>query len=153
MADQTQSSTVIPATPAQVLDVVAAVEDYPSWSPELREVEVLAEDDGWAERVRFVIDAGPISDRYVLAYDWDVDEDGAGEVSWRLVEGGVLRALDGSYTLTSVGTDAAPSTRVTYALSVDARVPLPGPLRRRAESRIVEGALSGLAARVAQVHT
>ncbi|MCH8612661.1 SRPBCC family protein [Arsenicicoccus dermatophilus] len=143
MADRTESSIVIAAPPAAVLDVIADVEAYPRWNSEFTSVEVLTEDEGWAEQVRFALEAGPIKDRYVLAYDWDVDEDALGVVSWHLVEAGVLKAMDGSYTL--VETDGG--TRVTYALTVDAKIPMLGAMRRKAEQRIVEGALQGLKAR------
>ncbi|AKT52048.1 SRPBCC family protein [Arsenicicoccus sp. oral taxon 190] len=144
MAQRTESSTVIAAPPAAVLDVIADVAAYPTWNPEFTAVEVLTEDDGWAEQVRFRLEAGPIKDTYTLDYRWDVDEDGTGVVSWSLVEGGVLKAMDGSYTLTAV--DAG--TEVTYALSVDARLPMLGAVRRKAEQRIIDGALAGLTSRV-----
>ncbi|WP_286960578.1 SRPBCC family protein [Arsenicicoccus sp. UBA7492] len=144
MAQRTESSTVIAASPAAVLDVVADVESYPAWTPEIRSVQILSEDDGWAEQVRFALEAGPVKDTYTLAYDWDVDEEGAGTVSWHLVEGGVLKAMDGSYVLEPVDG----GTRVTYALGVDVKVPMLGAMKRAAEKRIVEGALQGLAARV-----
>ncbi|WP_409485568.1 SRPBCC family protein [Arsenicicoccus dermatophilus] len=143
MADRTESSIVIAAPPATVLDVIADVESYPRWNTEFTAVEVLTEDEGWAEQVRFALEAGPVKDRYVLAYDWDVDQDALGVVSWHLVEAGVLKAMDGSYTLAQ----ADGGTRVTYALTVDARLPMPGAMRRKAERRIVEAALQGLKAR------
>lgn len=144
MADRTESSIVIAAPPAEVLDVIADVEAYPQWNPEFTSVEILAEDDGWAEQVRFGISAGPIKDSYVLDYDWGVDESSTGVVSWTLAEGGVLKAMDGSYTLTEVES----GTEVVYALTVDVKVPMLGAMKRKAEQRIVEGALQGLRSRV-----
>ena len=40
------------------------------------------------------------------------------------------------------------TTEVTYTLSVDLSVPLPGMLKRRAEKRIMDQALTGLKRRV-----
>ncbi len=145
MADRTESSIVIAAEPAEVLDVIADFEAYPDWAGAVKSAEVLAEDDGgWAERVRFSLDAGAIKDTYTLAYTWDVDEDGTGTVSWTLVEAGVLRTMDGAYVLSAVdeGTD------VTYRLAVDLRIPMLGMLKRKAEKAIIDTALTELAKRV-----
>ncbi|HET7475868.1 MAG TPA: SRPBCC family protein [Dermatophilaceae bacterium] len=145
MAERTESSTVIAAAPGQVLDVIADFERYPEWVREVKQVTVLAEDgDGWADRVQFTLDEGVIKDTYVLDYEWDVAEDGTGVVSWSLVSGTVLKALDGSYTLAASGE----GTEVTYRLSVDVVIPMLGMLKRKAEKSIIQGALTGLKQRV-----
>ena len=141
MAESTSSSLTIAADPATVLDTIADFDAYPQWADQVKSTEVLSEDaDGWPEQVRFVLDAGVIKDTYVLAYDWDVVEDGTGTVSWHLVKSSMLKALDGSYTLTG---DAG-GTEVTYALAVDTSMPMLGALRRKAEKMIVDTALKGL---------
>ncbi len=43
--------------------------------------------------VHFALDVAPIKDEYTLSYVWDGDA----EVTWTLVEGNILRALDGAY--------------------------------------------------------
>jgi len=140
MADLSESSIVVKAPPAVVLDVIADFEAYPEWTGGVKSAEVLEDDEGWAEKVRFSIDAGPIKDTYVLAYDWDVDEDSTGAVSWDLVEAGVLKAMDGSYTLREVDG----GTEVIYRLSVEVAIPMLGMLRRKAEKTIIDTALKGL---------
>jgi hypothetical protein len=145
MADRTESSIPVAADPAAVLEVVADFADYPSWAGAVRSTEVLSTGpDGRPERVRFTLDAGAIRDTYVLAYDWDVEEDGQGEVSWSLVEANVVKAMDGAYRLES----ADGGTRVTYTLFVDVRVPMLGMLRRKAEKVIIDTALNELKKRV-----
>jgi ribosome-associated toxin RatA of RatAB toxin-antitoxin module len=145
MADRTESSVVVDAEPGEVLDVVADFEAYPEWTGAVREAKVLEEDeDGWARRVRFVLDAGALRDTYTLAYTWDVDEDGTGTVAWTLVEATILKAMDGSYTLVPTGS----GTRVTYQLSVEVRMPMLGMLRRKAEKTIIDTALNELKKRV-----
>lgn len=144
MADRTESSTVIAADPSTVLDVIADFESYPEWAGEVKTVEVLArEGDGWPDRVQFSLDAGIIKDTYVLDYEWDIDEDGTGTVSWELVTADVLKAMTGSYTLTATpeGTD------VRYRLAVDLKIPMLGMLKRKAERSIVETALTSLRTR------
>lgn len=145
MADRTESSIVVDAAPGDVLDVIAAFDDYPAWTGAVREATVLEEDeDGWAHTVRFVLDAGAIRDTYTLAYTWDVGEDGTGTVSWTLVEAGILKAMDGSYRLLAAGG----GTEVVYTLSVEVKIAMLGMLRRKAEKMIIDTALKELKKRV-----
>jgi carbon monoxide dehydrogenase subunit G len=145
MAEHTESSILIDAGPAEVLDVIADVESYPVWATEVQKVTVLSEDgDGWADQVEFTLDAGVVKDTYVLEYDWAVNEDGTGVVSWSLVSATVLSAMNGSYTLESTG----PGTTVTYRLTVDVRIPMLGMLKRKAEKVIIDTALKELKKRV-----
>ncbi len=141
MADRTESSIRIDASPEDVLAVIADFEAYPDWTGSVKEVEVVAADEnGWAEQVRYVLDAGVVKDTYTLEYTWDVAEDGTGTVSWQLVEATVLKALDGAYDLR----DAGGACDVTYRLSVDLSVPMLGMLRRKAEKVIIDTALNEL---------
>jgi ribosome-associated toxin RatA of RatAB toxin-antitoxin module len=146
MADRTESSIDIAATPGEVLDVIADFDSYPEWATEVKKVSVLTEEgDGWADQVQFTLDAGAIKDTYVLDYEWDVHEDGTGVVSWSLVEAAVLKAMNGSYTLAPRGADA---TTVTYRLAVDVKIPMLGMLKRKAEKVIIDTALKELKKRV-----
>jgi len=145
MAERTESSIDIDATPGAVLDVIADFDSYPTWAGEVKKVAVLSEDgDGWADQVEFTLDAGAIKDTYVLDYDWDVSEDGTGVVSWSLVSAQVLKAMNGSYTLHGNGE----STTVTYRLAVDVKIPMLGMLKRKAEKVIIDTALKELKKRV-----
>ena len=146
MADRTESSIDIAATPGEVLDVIADFESYPQWATEVKKVSILTEEgDGWADQVQFTLDAGAIKDTYTLDYDWDVSENGTGVVSWSLVEATVLKAMNGSYTLAAKGEDA---TTVTYRLAVDVKIPMLGMLKRKAEKVIIDTALKSLKKRV-----
>jgi hypothetical protein len=145
MADRTESRITIEAPAAAVLDVIADFDAYPDWTGAVKQTETIATDsDGWAEQVRFVLDAGAIKDTYVLGYDWDVAEDGSGTVSWHLVEGQVLKAMEGAYVLEAVDTGTEPATEVTYRLMVDLKIPILGMLRRKAEKVIIDTALNEL---------
>ena len=56
--------------------------------------------DGRARAVRFVLDAGVIKDRYMLAYQWDGDA----AVRWELSErGSMISELSGGYLLADDG--------------------------------------------------
>jgi hypothetical protein len=145
MADRTESRITIKAPAAAVLDVIADFDAYPEWTGAVKQTETLVtDDDGWAEQVRFTLDAGAIKDTYVLGYDWDVDQDGSGTVSWHLVEGQVLKAMEGAYVLRTTGA----VTDVTYRLMVDLKIPILGMLRRKAEKVIIDTALNELKKRV-----
>jgi carbon monoxide dehydrogenase subunit G len=141
MAEQTTSSIVISADPAAVMRVISDFEAYPSWAQGVKKAEpVEPVDDDRPEQVYFELDASPIKDAYTLRYDWHGDD----SVTWTLVEGKMLRAMDGAYELA----DQGGSTEVTYRLAVDISIPMIGMLRRKAEKVIIDTALKGLKKRV-----
>ena len=146
MADRTESSIDIDATPAQVLAVISDFEAYPEWTGAVKEAEVLSKGAGGrAARVAYVLDAGVIKDSYSLDYTWQVTKSGAGAVSWTLAApGSLLKALDGTYTLAAVGA----KTAVTYQLTVDVKIPMLGMLKRKAEKNVIDTALNELKKRV-----
>jgi carbon monoxide dehydrogenase subunit G len=139
VADQTSASIDIDAPPAQVMAVIADFEHYPEWVDSITSAEVITAANGRATTVRMVLDHPLVSDDYVLAYDWLPDL-----VSWKLVEGKLLKAMDGSYALATTGG----GTRVTYTLAVDVNLPMIGLFKRKAEKTIIDGALQGLKRRV-----
>ena len=142
MAEQTSSSIVVDAPPADVMAVIADFESYPEWAKGVQKAEVVEPGIGdRAEQVYFALDVSPIKDEYTLAYDWDGDR----EVTWTLVEGNMLRALDGAYTLVDRGDS---STEVTYRLALDVSIPLIGMLKRKGEKILIDAALKGLKKRV-----
>jgi ribosome-associated toxin RatA of RatAB toxin-antitoxin module len=139
VADQTTASIDIDAAPAQVMAVIADFEHYPEWVDSMKSAEVLTLSAGKAETVRMVLDHPLVKDDYVLAYQWQPST-----VSWHLVEGTLLKAMDGSYVLEQRGD----GTTVTYNLAVDVNLPMIGMFRRKAEKSIIDGALKGLKRRV-----
>jgi ribosome-associated toxin RatA of RatAB toxin-antitoxin module len=142
MAEQTTSSIVIDATPAQVMAVIVDFEDYPAWAQGMKAAEVTGRDaEGRATTVHFELEAAPIKDSYTLAYTYPGDS----TLRWTLSEGKMLRAMEGSYDLVAAG---AGGTQVTYQLSVDVAIPMIGLLRRKAEKVIIDTALKGLKKRV-----
>jgi ribosome-associated toxin RatA of RatAB toxin-antitoxin module len=142
MSEQTTSSIVIAAEPSAVMEVIGDFPAYPEWATGVKKADVVAEGpEGWAEQVYFVLDVSPIKDEYTLAYEWD----GYDAVTWTLVEGKMLRALDGAYLLKDLGNG---STEVTYRLSLDVSIPLIGMLKRKGEKILIDTALKGLKKRV-----
>jgi ribosome-associated toxin RatA of RatAB toxin-antitoxin module len=143
MAEQTTSSIVVDAAPDAVMDVIADFDAYPQWAKGVTTAETVVEgsDGGRAEQVFFALDVSPIKDEYTLSYVWDGDR----RVTWTLVEGKMLRALDGAYELRDRGDG---STEVTYRLALDVSIPLIGMLKRKGEKILIDAALKGLKKRV-----
>ena len=142
MADRTSSSISISATGSEIMAVIADFPAYPGWAEGITAAEIVSTgDDGRAERVRITLEAGPIKDTYVLAYDWNDDD----AVHWNLAERGtMLTGMTGAYHLAERGGN----TEVTYELAVDVRIPMIGMVKRKAEKRIIDTALTGLKRRV-----
>ena len=141
MAEQTTSSIVIDATADQVMAAIVDFEAYPQWAQGIKDARVETRDDqDRAATVYFELEAAPIKDSYTLAYTYE----GAHVLRWTLVEGRMMRAMEGSYELAASGT----GTQVTYRLSVDVAIPMIGLLRRKAEKVIIDTALKGLKKRV-----
>jgi ribosome-associated toxin RatA of RatAB toxin-antitoxin module len=141
MAEQTTSSIFIDAPAAEVMAVIADFPAYPEWAQGMKQAEVVEEGaSGRADKVHFELEATPIKDSYTLAYDWKGDS----AVTWELVEGKMLKSMQGAYLLQPSGS----GTEVTYRLAVDLSIPMIGMLRRKAEKVIIDTALKGLKKRV-----
>ena len=141
MADQTSSTILVSAPPASVMSVIADFPAYPEWAQGMRKAEVQETfADGRAKDVLFEIAEGPIKDTYTLTYDWHGDD----SVDWTLVQGKMLKKLDGTYKLVPKGG----ATEVTYKLEAELGIPMIGMLRRKAEKVIIDAALKGLKKRV-----
>lgn len=142
MADKTAQTIYIEADPATVMDVIADIGSYPEWVSEYKETEVLESDkQGYPLTARLHLDAAVLRDTMVLKYEWPTDRK---SVRWSLVSSGLLKALDGAYTLRPKGS----GTDVTYELSVDLMIPMIGLLKRKAERRLTDTALKDLKKRV-----
>lgn len=141
MADQATHSMDIAAPADRILDVLLDFDRYPTWAHDLKGVTVESVDSqGRGSEVTFRAAAMGRSTSYTLRYTYSDD---LSRISWELVRGDIMRRLDGSYLFEPVsnGTDR---TRVTYHLAVDLIVPLPGFVKRRAESKIIHTALREL---------
>ncbi len=130
------------------MDRVAAVicdfPRYPEWADAMKEVEVVEEyEDGYAARVRFVIDAGVMADDYLLEYAY---ADDLSRIEWNLVAPSkTQKSQQGSYDLIDNGDG---TTTVTYTLEVELAIGMLGMFRRKAEKMIMDAALRQLKRRV-----
>ncbi|MGV1005087.1 MAG: SRPBCC family protein [Candidatus Nanopelagicales bacterium] len=141
MNDTTNSSIKIAASVADIMAVIADVASYPQWVGGLDSVEILTTAaDGRPQTAKFAGSMGMVADTYTLGYDWS--DSG---VSWHLIEGDKLTAMNGSYSCTPL---ASGKTEVEYQLAVGLAIPMVGMLRRRGERMVVDSALKGLKKRV-----
>jgi ribosome-associated toxin RatA of RatAB toxin-antitoxin module len=142
VADKTTQTIYIDAAPDEVMKAIADIESYPQWISEYKEVEVLeADDDGYPKLARMVMDATIFKDTLIMAYEWPADRQ---SLSWTLQSSSLLKSLEGTYRLAPKGS----GTEVTYELAVDLAIPMIGMLKRKAERRLIDGALKDLKKRV-----
>jgi uncharacterized membrane protein len=128
----------IEAPPQRCYEVATDFEEYPKWAKDVKQAKVIERDDeGRGRKVEYRAAAMGRSIRYVLDYDY---ADAPAAFSWTLVEGDMLRRLDGRYGFQPDGE----ATRVTYELVVDLSVPMPGLIKRRAAGLIMGSALKEL---------
>jgi ribosome-associated toxin RatA of RatAB toxin-antitoxin module len=150
MADQASQRAIIAASPQQLFEVVTDFDRYTDWIHDLKAVEVVERDtDGRAVTVRYRAAAMGRSTSYTLRYDYT---NAPRELPWKLVDGDIMRRLDGAYEFLPVSDDPD-RTDVVYHLTVELIVPLPGFVKRRAESKIMHNALRELKAHVEQPTT
>ena len=139
MPDQATERTTIDAPPDKVVEVALDIERYPEWARDVKEAVVAERDEaGRPLRVAFRAAAMGHSARYVLRYEYGDDPL---RIGWVLEQGDIVRRLDGDYTFEH---DEHGGTEVTYKLVVELAVPLPGFIKRRAESKIMTTALDEL---------
>jgi hypothetical protein len=142
--EQVAERTMIRATPEELFAILIDFEDYPSWSGDIKAVQVLTHDDqGRGTSVTYRAAAFGRSTSLTLRYDYS----GAPErLSWVQESGDLTRCYDGSYSFeASVGD--GDDTEVLYQLRVELKVPLPGFVKRRAEGRLGVKVLRELKAR------
>jgi len=134
MADAATKTITIEATPEHCYEIVADFEQYPSWVTDIAAAEVVDRDDQDRPRdVQFTVSALGRKAHYTLRYDY---AEAPKVLSWKLVEGDIMKAIDGAYRF-APSTEVPGGTDVTYDLSIELIVPMPGFLKRRAEARIL----------------
>jgi ribosome-associated toxin RatA of RatAB toxin-antitoxin module len=142
MTDRATERITIAATPERCFEVVLDFERYPEWAADIKEVKVLDRDEtGRGTRVQYRTAAMGRSAHYTLAYQYG---ENPLQMEWVLADGDIMRRLDGEYRFDAVDD----GTEVTYELVVELVVPLPGFMKRRAESKIMGTALRELKRRV-----
>jgi ribosome-associated toxin RatA of RatAB toxin-antitoxin module len=142
VAEQATERMVVAATPERCFAVASDIDAYPTWAADIKEVTVHDRDsEGRPLLVTFRAAAFGRSTSYTLSYDYS---EAPAVIAWVQTRGDITAKLDGRYVFTA--TDGG--TEVTYHLEVEMKVPLPGFIKMRAQSRIMSIALRDLRARV-----
>src|SRR5271155_1629714 len=142
VAEEATDRITVSAPPEKCFGVADDIERYPEWVADIKEVTVLERDEaGRPALVSFRAAAFGRSTTYTLAYD---HSEAPTTLSWRLTRGDITTRLDGRYVFEETESG---DTEVTYHLEVELRVPIPGFIKMRAQSRIMDTAMRGLKAR------
>lgn len=143
MAANDSREVVIEATPEEILDVIADVENAPTWSPQYRSAEILdTYDDGRPRRVMMRVKAAGITEEMEVEYSFAKNSAG-----WTLIKSSQLKAQEGRYTLTPQGD----TTHVRFDLKVDPSIPIPGFILKRTLKGGLETATDGLRKQVLKI--
>ena len=144
MAETSTQSITVAAPRARIAEVICDFARYPEWVSAAKRVEVVEEyEDGYASRVRFVLDAGMLQDEYTLGYDYAED---LSRIEWHLVAPSrIQKAQDGSYDIEE---QEDGTSTVTYTLAVELAIAMLGMFKRKAEKIIMDTALRELKRRV-----
>ncbi|HEX7746794.1 MAG TPA: SRPBCC family protein, partial [Micromonosporaceae bacterium] len=128
MAESSTQSIVINATPQRVAAVICNFDRYSEWADAVKSTEVVEEyEDGYASRVRFVLDAGVLADEYTLIYEYAED---ISRIEWHLAAPSRMQQRQsGSYDIADNGDG---TSTVTYTLEVELAVAMLGMFRRKA---------------------
>ena len=145
MAEQTHGTIEIEASPADIMSTIADFDAYPEWVDGIKSAEVRERGaEGRPTEVAFEFAAMGFTATYTLRYEYEADDRA---VRWSTVEAsGAVKDVQGSYELDALNGD----TEVTYRLTIELGVPLPGFLKRKADKQAIKTALEGLKKRVEQ---
>jgi len=143
MAEQTEGTIEIAATPQEILDVIMDFAAYPGWAEGIRKAQVTEKDSkGRPREVAFEVSQMGIGANYTLIYKYRARDGG---VSWTTKSAaGAVRDIKGEYALDPIGR----GTIVTYRTTIEPAIPMMGFMKRQAEKTIISIALGGLKKRV-----
>lgn len=139
MPDYERAHTaLVPAPRDRVWATFLDYENTPRWQRALTSCRVLARDDrGRGRDVEYRVDAKLREVRYVLRHAYEEPE----TVTGSYVEGD-FRDAWGQWRFEDLGDG---TTRASFRLRIDPGFPLPGPVRRMLDDRVMKGAVEDLA--------
>ncbi len=144
MAEQTEGTIEINATPEEVMEVITDFDAYPTWAQGIKRAEVKKKDtQGRPKEVWMEASSMGIGAKYTLTYTYRAKNGG---LSWKSKDAqGAVKSIDGEYTLEPAGDD---TTKVRYRTSMELGIKVPGFMKKQGERMIIDTALKGLKKRV-----
>lgn len=142
MAERTEGSTEVAATPAAIMEVLLDYDAYPEWAG-VKTAEVVERDSkGRPSRIAMTISQMGFDAAYTLQNAYAPRNGG---FSWSTLEAsGAVKDVQGEYVLEP----SADGTKVTYRLALELGISLPGFLKRQAAKQVITAALGDLKKRV-----
>jgi carbon monoxide dehydrogenase subunit G len=143
MAEQTEGTTEIDATTAEVMEVITDFGAYPEWAQGVKKTEVKKSDSkGRPSEVFMEVGQMGVGAKYTLTYKYKTKDGG---LSWTSKDAsGAVKSIKGEYELEP----SSGGTKVTYRTTMELAISLPGLMKRQAEKTIINTALGGLKKRV-----
>ena len=146
MAEHASQEITIETKAARVLEVVLELDEYPQWIPEIISVTVFSRDSrGRAILAELTSHALGKTITHTYEYSYENYPD---EIRWILESGDMANSLEGIYRVKG---GCGLSTTVSYELTVDMSVAIPGFMKSKAAEKIVSSALENLKARCEKV--
>lgn len=141
VAVQASREIVIDASPEQILDVIADLDDLVSWSPLHKRMEVLDKyDNGRPRHVQATIKLLGLTDNELLEYHWGPD--------WMVWDAKSTQERHVQHVEYTLKRDGLGHTRVRFDVTVEPSAPVPEFLVRRARKVVLHTATDLLRTRV-----
>jgi ribosome-associated toxin RatA of RatAB toxin-antitoxin module len=143
LAEETEGSNEINASPEEVMGVITDFGQYPEWAQGVKNASVLKKDSkGRPSEVSMEVGMMGINATYTLKYTYKAKNSG---LSWKSTQAsGAVKDIKGEYVLEASGD----KTLVTYRTTMEPAMNLGSFMKRRAERMIINAALGGLKKRV-----
>ncbi|MEI8065961.1 MAG: SRPBCC family protein [Actinomycetes bacterium] len=139
MSEFSENSISIDADPDSVRKVLFDLAGYPTWSTEIKSVQVIENDDqNRPTKVKIAVDAGVLRDSVILDYDYS---QAPAKLSFSLDDADLLTEMSGAY-LTAENSEGG--TLVTYQMKVGLSMPVPAMMRQKVERATIDLALKQL---------
>ena len=140
MAVRASREVLIDATPEEILDVLADIDQVPTWSAVHKSAEVVdTHPDGRPHHIKATLKILGITDKEFLEYHW-----GRWWMVWDAEPTFQQHGQHGEYNLTP----EAGKTRVRFDITLELSAPIPQFLIRRGKKIVLDVALDDLRRRV-----
>ena len=130
----------LPGAPADAFEVMTDYEGLPRWQRSLKRCRVLTRrDDGLGEEVEYEVDVKVRTVTYVLRHDYSPPN----RIGSEYLRGD-FRHFEGHWRFDPHGD----RTRVALSVKIDPGLPVPGPLARMINNRVLKGSVEDLRRRL-----